>query len=81
VTLTRLQALAHQSQTGQPMEAAFLMGRMAEKHVAAGAQGRNDFEKYHPKLRKQWKRLRRRLDQLNTQAHEPSETMLAPAPK
>ena len=78
VTLARLQALARQPRTALPMEAVFLMGRMAEDHVAAGTQGRSDFEKFYPKLRKRWKRLRRRLDQLNTQTHEPSETMSPP---
>lgn len=68
VTLTRLQALARQPPKGLPKEAVFLMGRMAESHVATAAHGRSDFEKFYPKLRKRWKRLRHKLDQLRERA-------------
>lgn len=68
VTLTRLQELARQPPKGLPTEAVFLMGRMAESHVAAAAHGRSDFEKSYPKLRKRWKRLRHKLDQLRERA-------------
>lgn len=79
VTLTRLQALARQPKAKLSAETLFLMGRMAESHVAAGARGRDDFARRYPKLRKRWKRLRRRLDRLNTQAQQPAESASSPA--
>ncbi len=74
VTLSRLQALARRPQANLSAETLFLMGRMAESHAAAGARGRDAFEKRYPKLRKRWKRLRRRLDRLNTQAQQPADS-------
>ena len=79
VTLTRLQALVRQPKADLSAETLFLMGRMAGGHAAAGARGRDDFEKRHPKLRKRWKRLHRRLDRLNTQAEQPGESTSPPA--
>lgn len=79
VTLTRLQALAHQAKAALPAETLFLMGRMAESHAAAGARGREDFEKRYPKLRKRWQRFRRRLDRLNTQVQPSGDSTAGPA--
>ncbi len=79
VTLARLHALARQPKADLGAETLFLMGRMAEGHAAAGARGRDDFEKRYPKLRKRWKRLRRRLDRLDTHAQQPAETLSSSA--
>ena len=79
VTLTRLQALVRQPKADLSAETLFLMGRMAGGHAAAGARGRDDFEDRYPKLRKRWKRLRRRLDRLDTQAEQPGESTSPPA--
>jgi len=73
VTFIRLQALARQPIADLSAETLFLMGRMAESHAAAGARGRDDFERRYPKLRKRWQRLRRKLDRLNSQALPPAE--------
>ena len=73
VTFIRLQALARQPIADLSAETLFLMGRMAESHAAAGARGRDDFERRYPKLRKRWQRLRQKLDRLNSQALPPAE--------
>jgi hypothetical protein len=78
VTLTRLQALTRQHRTHLSAEASFLMGRMAERHAAAATRGRDDFAKRYPKLRKRWKRLRLRLDRIDSRARQPAESTLPP---
>ena len=78
VTLIRLQALARQAKANLSAETLFLMGRMAESHAAIGVRGREDFAKRYPKLCKRWKRLRRRLNRLNTQVRQPAESTSSP---
>jgi triphosphatase len=78
VTLTRLQALTRQHRTHLSAEASFLMGRMAERHAAAATRGRDAFAKRYPKLRKRWKRLRLRLDGVDSRARQPADSTSPP---
>jgi CHAD domain-containing protein len=84
VTVTRLHALTRQRNVALPAETVFLIGRLAERHAAAGVRGRDDFESNYPKLRKRWKRLYRKLDRLNVHAQdsapdEPTASASGPA--
>jgi hypothetical protein len=82
--VTRLHALTRQRNVALPAETVFLIGRLAERHAAAGVRGRDDFESNYPKLRKRWKRLYRKLDRLNVHAQdsapdEPTASASGPA--
>jgi triphosphatase len=76
VAQMRLQAFVREARTDFPAETMFLMGRMAERHAVAGARARAGFEDAFQRLhRKRWKRLRRKLDELNTPRDpEPAKT-------
>ncbi len=67
----RLQTLVGQTRTEFPKETLFLMGRMAERQFALAAHARDRFDKTYRRLhRKSWKRLRRRLADVNRQSSE-----------
>ena len=67
VALTRLHQLTQSGRARLPAQTTFEMGRMAERHRAAGARARDEYERSHHKLRKRWKKLRSRLDELDEQ--------------
>jgi CHAD domain-containing protein len=70
VAATRLHQLVRSARAGLPVQTAFEMGRMAERHRAAGARARDEYERTRHKLRKRWKRLRHKLDELDERASE-----------
>jgi triphosphatase len=63
VATRRLNALAGANPTGIPPETVFLMGRLAERHVAAGRQARKRCASGYRKVRQKWKKLRTKFDQ------------------
>ena len=59
------------TQSGRPRlssQTTFEMGRMVERHRAAGLRARDDYEHHRHKLRKRWKKMRQELDRLGDQA-------------
>jgi len=62
VASRRLAALALSPPKDIPPETLFLMGRLAEHYVSAGARARNRHAKGYRKVRRLWRRLRGRFE-------------------
>lgn len=76
----RMRTLSRRAPRNMTAEAAFLLGRMAERDAPAGGHARDQaIEKSYRQLRRRWKKLRRELDQLNTPAPPAAETASGPA--
>lgn len=65
VAATRLFQLAQSGRPRLSSQTSFEMGRMVERHRAEGVRARDEYERNHHKLRKRWRKLRQKLDQLN----------------
>ncbi|HUI61998.1 MAG TPA: CHAD domain-containing protein [Steroidobacteraceae bacterium] len=64
----RLQALAAHPPAGVPPETLFLMGRLAEHHASTAARARKSLAKAQRKVRRRWKALKSRLEELQPRA-------------
>ncbi|HEY2783303.1 MAG TPA: CHAD domain-containing protein [Steroidobacteraceae bacterium] len=62
VAIERLNALAGAKPKGIPAETLFLMGRLAERHVAAGRQARKRCATGNRKVRERWRKLRTKFE-------------------
>lgn len=68
VASTRLYQLAQSGRPRLSVQTTFEMGRMVERHRAEGVRARDEYERNHHKLRKRWRKLRQKLDQLSEPA-------------
>jgi CHAD domain-containing protein len=68
VAMRRLNALAGAQAKSIPAETLFLMGRLAERHRGAAAQGRKRCATGYQKVRQKWKKLRRKFEKSTANA-------------
>ena len=66
VAAQRLNVLAGAKPKGIPAETLFLMGRLAERHLAAARQARKRDATGYRKVRQKWKKLRTKFDKSPT---------------
>ena len=62
VAMRRLNALAGEQAKSIPSETLFLMGRLAERHLGAAAQGRKRCATGYRKVRQKWKKLQTKFE-------------------
>jgi triphosphatase len=68
VATRRLNALAGAKPKGIPAETLFLMGRLAERHLATAVQARKRCATGYRKVRQKWKKLRMRFEKSTADA-------------
>jgi triphosphatase len=71
IASNRLCELAQSARARLSASTTFAMGRMVERHHAAGMRARDEYERNHHKLRKRWRKLRQKFDQLSADASQP----------